>query len=69
MIYLISPRVLTLWFKILYIFSELSLATYASLALCIAVRLSIKIFAGYCDDMAGGLLKTDDSFGFCPNAN
>ena len=70
MIYLISPLVLTLWFKTLRIFLELLLGTYASLALWNAVRLLTKVLLVVGDDMAGGLsLKTDVSFGFCPNAN
>ena len=59
-----------LCFKAPQTFSELSLATFASLALSNAVRLSIKIVLVVGDDLAGGLkLKTDGSFGFCPNAN
>ena len=68
MIYLISPLVITLWFKALRIFSELSLATYTSLALCNAVRLSIKILLVVGNDKAEDLsLKNDGRFGFWPN--
>ena len=55
MIYLISSLVLTLWFKALHTFLELSLAAYASLVFCNVVRLSIKILLVVGDDMEGGL--------------
>ena len=66
----VSPLVLIMLLSARRIFSELSHETNASLAICKAARLSVRILLVLEGVSAGGLSSNvDGNFGFCPRVN
>ena len=64
--YFVSLLVLILFVSARHIFSEFSLEANASLALCKAAGLSVRILLVFKGVNAGGLSRNvDGSFGFC----